>query len=218
MVTIDYGSGSPQEAAAELAYLLGSPTDTTMIGSGMEWSDSASAWQNVNWQTVGYWAGLRAATPLGTNDGYNFLRVGRASPFTGINYWEVGNEQYGTWEINHYSPTGVGGSSTSPYNFPGAYAQFAASFSAFVKADSLLPSILVGIDSGDPTGASDNNWTKNVLADGLADGFVPGFISDHSYMQGPGSESDSFLLNDTVSNPSSTLDWSTRHSDYESTL
>ncbi|MGD0388819.1 MAG: hypothetical protein ABSC42_07685 [Tepidisphaeraceae bacterium] len=218
IVTIDYGSGSPQEAEAELAYLTGSPTDTTTIGMGLEWSDSASAWENVNWQTVGYWAGLRAATPLAQNDGYNFLRIGRASPFTGINYWEVGNEQYGTWETDHYSPTGYGGSSTSSYNYPAAYAQFAASFSAFVTADKSLPSILIGIDSEDPTGASDNNWTKNVLADGLADGFVPGFISDHSYMQGPGSESDSFLLNDTVSNPSSTLDWSTRYSDYENIL
>jgi alpha-L-arabinofuranosidase len=220
IVTTDYGSGSPQEAEAELAYLLGSPTDTTTIGMGMEWSDSASAWQNVNWQTVGYWASLRAATPLAQDDGYNFLRIGRASPFTGINYWEVGNEQYGTWETDHYSPTGVGGSSTTSggYNYPAAYAQFAASFSAFVTADKSLPSILIGIDSGDPTGTSDNNWTKNVLADGLADGFVPGFISDHSYMYGPGSESDSVLLNDTVSNPASNLDWSTRYSDYENIL
>ncbi len=64
----------------------------------------------------------------------------------------------------------------------------------------------------------DNNWTKTVLADGFGDGFVPGFISDHSYMQGPGSESDSFLLNDTVSNAASTLDWSTRYADYEAML
>ena len=34
------------------------------------------------------------------------------APFTGLNYWEVGNEQYGTWEIDHYSPTGVGGNAT----------------------------------------------------------------------------------------------------------
>ena len=174
IVTIDYGSGSPQEAEAELAYLTGSPTDTTTIGMGMEWSDTAGAWQNVYWQTVGYWAGLRAATPIAHDDGYNFLRVGHASPFTGINYWEVGNEQYGTWETDHYSPTGVGGSATSgSYNYPAAYAQFAASFSAFVTADKSLPSILIGIDSGDPSGDSDNNWTKNVLIDGLADGFVP---------------------------------------------
>jgi hypothetical protein len=219
IVTLDYGSGSPQEAEAELAYLLGSPSDTTAIGTGMEWNDATSAWQNVDWHTVGYWASLRAATPITpTDDGYNFLRIGHANPFTEINDWEIGNEQYGNWEIDHYSPTGLGDNSTSPYNYPAAYAQFAATFAAFATADKNLPAIQVGIDSGDPTGASDNNWTRNVLTDGLADGFVPGFISDHSYMYGPGAESDSVLLNNTVSNPLSIDDWSTRHSDYESIL
>ncbi len=65
LVTLDYGSGSPQEAAAELAYLEGSPRDSTVIGTGLEWNDSTSQWQQVNWQTVGYWASLRgdAAAP-----------------------------------------------------------------------------------------------------------------------------------------------------------
>ena len=38
MVTLDYGSGSAQEAAAELAYLQGKTTDTTAIGTGLEWN------------------------------------------------------------------------------------------------------------------------------------------------------------------------------------
>ena len=38
------------------------------------------------------------------------------------------------------------------------------------------------------------------------------------YMQGPGPESDSFLLNDSVSDPGSLFDWSTRHADYTSLL
>ena len=65
IVTIDYGSGSPQEAEAELAYLTGSATDTTVIGNGQEWNDSTSSWQTVNWQTVGYWASLRARNSPG---------------------------------------------------------------------------------------------------------------------------------------------------------
>jgi hypothetical protein len=227
LVTTDYGSGSPQEAEAELAYLVGSPTDTTVIGNGTEWIPTYNSIGDiVSWttqtfvgQTVGYWASLRAASPLGTNDGLNFLRINHAAPFSNITDWEIGNEQYGTWEIDNHSPTGIGGNSTSPYNYPAAYALFASQFASFVKSDQAnLPLILIGIDSGDPTGASDNNWTRNVLTDGFADGFVPGFISDHSYMQGPGAESDSFLLNDTVSDAGSTLDWSTRYSDYEAML
>ena len=60
LVTMDYGSASPQEGAAELAYVLGSPSDPTPIGNGPQWNDSANQWVNVNWKTVGYWAALRA--------------------------------------------------------------------------------------------------------------------------------------------------------------
>jgi len=216
LVTLDYGSGSPQEAAAELAYLEGSPTDTTVIGNGLEWSDSANAWQTVNWGTVGYWASLRSATPLAVDDGYNFLRIGQSAPFANIVYWEVGNEEYGGWEIDHHGTSGPGGVGTGAQHDPATYAAFAEAFSKY--AAEIDPNILTGIDSGDPTGASDNTWTSNVLKAGFALGFVPGFISDHSYMQAPGAESDSFLLQDTVTDPSSVLDWTTRHTDYESML
>jgi len=41
------------------------------------------------------------------------------------------------------------------------------------------------------------------------------FISDHSYAQSAGSESDAGLLNNTVTDPSSLLDWTTRYNAYE---
>ena len=40
-----------------------------------------------------------------------------------------------------------------------------------------------------------------MLSKGLAIGFVPGFISDHSYMQAPGNESDANLLLRSVAAP-----------------
>jgi alpha-L-arabinofuranosidase len=218
IVTIDYDSGSPQEAEAELAYLEGSPSDTTVIGNGIEWNDSTGQWQTVNWQTVGYWASLRAAAPLAQDDGLNFLRADHPAPFPGITDWEIGNEEYGSWETDHHGTALPNGTSTGAQHDPATYAAFAASFAAFAAADKNLPAIQIGIDSEDPTGAEDDDWTKNVLTDGLKDGFVPGFISDHSYMQAPGSESDSFLLNDTVTDSASLLDWSTRYADYQSLL
>ncbi len=221
VITVDYGSGSPQEAAAELAYLQGSPTDTTQIGVGIQWNDSTGQWQNVNWGTVGYWASLRAASPLSTNDGLNFLRVDHPAPFTDIKYWEIGNEQYGGWELDHHGTVGPGGVSTGGQHIPATYAAFAAQFAKLateITTTAGVPSISIGIDSGDPTGLGDNFWTKNVLTDGLADGFVPNFISDHSYMQAPGGETDAFLLNDTATNPTSVLDWTTRYADYETLL
>jgi hypothetical protein len=216
LVTLDYGSGSPQEAAAELAYLEGSPSDSTTIGTGLEWNANTNQWQQVNWQTVGYWASLRAATPLSQDDGYNFLRIDHPAAFSEIKYWEVGNEEYGSWETDHHGTPGPSGASTGAQHDPATYAAFAHTFAGF--AAEIDPGIDIGIDSGDPSGTGDNNWTKNVLTQGQAIGFVPGFISDHSYMQGPGQESDSTLLLDTVSDPNSVLDWSTRYGDYQALL
>jgi alpha-N-arabinofuranosidase len=221
LITLDYGSGSPQEAAAEMAYLVGSPSDTTTVGTGIEWNDSTGAWQNVNWGTVGYWAGLRAASPLATNDGLNFLRIDHPAPFSNIKYWEIGNEEYGNWEVDHHGTAGPGSVSTGAQHDPATYVTFAKAFSTYaaeILATAGLPSISIGIDSEDPTGAADNDWTKNVLTSGLAIGFVPNFISDHSYMQAPGDENDSFLLNDTVSDSSSLFDWSVRYADYQTLL
>ena len=209
IVTLDYGSGSPQEAEAEIAYLLGSPTDSTVIGNGQEWNDSTSNWQTANWQSVGYWAGLRAANRLAEDDGLNFLRLGQSAPFSGIKSYEVGNEEYGDWEVDHH---------TAPHD-PATYAAFAEAIRQFVTVtDPALKSILIGIDSGDPTGTQYGDWTTDVLSDGLSDGYVPDYISDHSYMQEPGDESDSALLNDTVSDTASMLDWTTRYSDYQALL
>jgi alpha-L-arabinofuranosidase len=47
---------------------------------------------------------------------------------------------------------------------------------------------------------------------------TPGFLSDHQYMQAPGSEKDSTLLLHTVSDPSSSHDWATRAATYRSLL
>jgi hypothetical protein len=220
LVTLDYGSGSPQEAAAELAYLQGATTDTTAFGTGIEWNDSTNLWQNVDWRTVGYWASLRGASPLATDDGLNFLRINHPAPFTEVKYWEVGNEEYGSWEIDHHGTAGPGGAGTGAQHDPVTYVAFAKSFQNYaseILTTAGLPAVQIGIDSGDP-GGSYNNWIANVLTAGLGIGFVPNFNSDHSYMQGPGSESDSFLLNGTVSNPASVLDWTTRYEDYRSVL
>ena len=89
--TVNYGSnldgsgaGEPAEAAAWVAYANGSPTDTKAIGK-----DSAGN----DWQTVGYWASLRASAPLPTDDGKNFLRIQHPASL-GIRYWEIGNEVF----------------------------------------------------------------------------------------------------------------------------
>jgi alpha-L-arabinofuranosidase len=91
VITVNYGSnldatggGTPEEAAAWVAYAMGDPANTKPIGKDSTGHD---------WQTIGFWAGLRASQPLASDDGLNFLRIGHPNPVL-IKYWEVGNEVY----------------------------------------------------------------------------------------------------------------------------
>jgi alpha-L-arabinofuranosidase len=210
LATIDYGSGSPQEAANFLAYLNAPVGNTTAIGVGQEWSDSANAWQQVDWKTAAYWASLRAQAPLAQDDELNFLRLNHSAPF-GIHYWEVGNEEYGSWEIDHHATQ----------HDPVTYIGFAKQFQTLAaKIDS---TISVGLDVGSP--GDFNNWTANILQQSASQGLTVGFLSDHNYVQAPGSESDSNLLLHTVtdsnsdpSDPGNPYDWARRSADYESFL
>ncbi len=200
MVTLDYGSGSPQEAAAFLAYLNAPVGNTTPIGMGQEWSDSANAWQTVNFQTAGYWASLRASAPLAQDDGLNFLRLDHPAPF-GFHYFEVGNEEYGDWEIDHHAVQ----------HDPATYVNFAAQFAGY--AATIDPTISIGVDTEGP-----DSWLTSVLQQSVAQGFMPGFLSDHDYVQAPGTENDSQLLLGTYSLPGNIVSFSVRAADYESLL
>jgi alpha-L-arabinofuranosidase len=211
LATIDYGSGSPQEAAAFLAYLEAPVGNTTQIGNGQEWNDATNSWQTVNWQTAGYWASLRAAAPLAQDDGLNFLRLNHPAPFN-VPYWEVGNEEYGSWEIDHH---------TAQHD-PATYIAFTKQFEQL--AATIDPSISVGVDVQSP-GTDFNNWITNILQQSVNQGVTIGFLSDHNYVQAPGSESDSNLLLNTVTgtnsdpaDPGNPYNWAARAADYESDL
>lgn len=213
IVTLNYGTASPQENAALLAYLNGKVGDATPIGMGLQWSDASTNWVSIDWKTAGYWSALRAATPLAQDDGLNFLRLGRTAPF-GVHYFEVGNEIYGFWETDHHAIP----------NDPATYVAFAKQFADY--AAQIDPSIAIGID-GSGTGASyshiPGNFTDQVLQQGVIQGFIPDFISDHSYMQEPGTENDANLLLHTATDPNSSrsdgpLNWVGRAAAYRSLI
>jgi hypothetical protein len=91
VVSVNYGTnldgsggGEPAEAAAFVAYANGKTSNTQPIGKDSKGND---------WKTVGYWASLRASTPLPTDDGLNALRIQHLDPL-GILLWKVGNEPY----------------------------------------------------------------------------------------------------------------------------
>ena len=79
-------NAEPPEAAAWVAY---ANATTNIFGTVSDVTLGVDSLGN-DWKTAGYWAIMRAAAPLATDDGYNFLRLKRGAPF-GIRHWEIGN-------------------------------------------------------------------------------------------------------------------------------
>jgi len=93
--------GQPQEAAAWVAY---ANADANLYGTASDIPLGIDAEGN-DWKTAGYWAKLRASTQSQYNTWANddgvydpsnaFLAINRDDP-VGIEYWEIGNETFGT--------------------------------------------------------------------------------------------------------------------------
>ena len=199
MVTVNYGTGTPEEAAAWVAYAnFSTATPDVNIGTGIEYNSNYHGTGNVDFKTASYWANLRAASPLTTDDGMNFLRLSLTAPM-GFKYWEIGNEVYGqTWETDNHSPK----------NEPYTYATNAAAFIQKMKA--VDPTIKIGVvvemgqdsysngTTHSATNLTDNTshsgWTPVMLATLKQLGVTPDFLIYHRYDQAPGKESDSGLL------------------------
>lgn len=184
ILTVNHGSGSVQEAAAWVAYangnaaLFGTTNDITLG------ADSGGR----DWKTAGYWARLRTLTAASNPDNaFDFLALGRSAPF-GIQYWEIGNECYGTWErdtnaLAHHAYT---------------YAVRATNFIARMKA--VDPTIKIGIvavpgESESANGYTDHpawnartsttnyGWTPVLLTTLKSFGVTPDFLAHHHYPQ-----------------------------------
>jgi len=208
-VTTNYGTGTPQEAAAWVAYANADTTapDVTIGSDG-----------KTDWLTAGHWASLRAATPLATDDGLNFLRIGHTAPI-GIHFWEIGNEVYGSWETDQQAVA------HDPYT----YALRSKDYITMMKA--VDPTIAVGVvatvgedsyanNTSHPatnprTGAAHNGWTPVMLTTLKASPAVmPDFLIYHRYDQNPGKESDASLLQSSATWPSDATSLRGQLSDY----
>jgi alpha-N-arabinofuranosidase len=190
-VTVNYGTGTPQEAAALVAYLNRPVADVStnpVIGVDAKGTD---------WKAADFWAGVRAGSPLATDDGFNFLRIARTAA-VGAKYWEIGNENYGSWETDEQEVR----------HDPFTYANRAKDYIARMKA--IDPTIKVGVvvETGEDDYANNTNhpatnprtnqvhngWTPVLLTTLRQIGVTPDFVTYHRYDQAPGQESDSFLL------------------------
>lgn len=187
IVAVNYGTGTPQEAAAWVAYCNASTSSSLPLGVDAK---------GTNWQTAGYWASLRAAAPLGSDDGKNFLRLSRTAPL-GFKYWEIGNECYGNWEAD----------SNTVAHDPYTYAVRATNYMALMRA--VDPAIKIGCVStpgedayanntshpafNSREGVFHNGWTPVMLTTLNASGVMPDFLVHHFYSES-GSDNDQALL------------------------
>ena len=187
VITANYGSGSPQMAAAWVAYCNAAATNAATIGLDPAGRD---------WKTAAYWAAVRGASPISPDDGLNVLRASHPAPY-GYKNWEIGNECYGSWENDTHAAK----------QDPVIYANFAQSATALMKQ--VNPTIATGVvvtstedDSGNQTetvtnpvtGKAHKGWTAVLLSTLSGLGYTPDFVIYHNYAQGPGSESDAYLL------------------------
>ena len=172
--TVNYGSnldgsggGTPQEAAAWVAYAMGDPKSSVVIGKDTSGRD---------WQTVGYWASMRASQPLPTDDGLNLLRIGHPAPVL-IKYWEVGNEVY---QNGYYGGAGSEEDLHAPYPedakdnerdrkknpnlSPEAYGKAVLEYSTAMKA--VEPRIKVGVSLDIPLSSDWNtsDWLQDPIS------------------------------------------------------
>ena len=190
-IIANYGSGTPQMAAAWVAYCNASPQSRIIIGRDETGRD---------WKTAGYWASLRAAAPLAADDGLNLLRASHPALF-GIRMWEIGNECYGSWESDSHllKHDGV------------MYAQFFAHTTALIKrVDPQCKTGLVVTAGEDDwgsqqetvtnpvTGKQHKGWTAVALSTLRGLGVTPDFAVYHCYPEQPGQENDFFLLHSST--------------------
>jgi len=196
-LTVNYGSGTPQEAAALVAYLNGRVGDMTPLGKDTLGTD---------WLTVDHWASLRAAPPTPSGDP---LQAGHPAPY-GFRYFEVGNEVWGTtWECDLHGLAGshLSGSAHDPVTYGTQFANF---WNAMKAVD---PTIKIGVVAEYGEGFSD--WTGMMLSSVAGTGIIPDFAAQHWYTalrtdwyyETPGTETDEglFASNDLWASNAQTL-------------
>jgi hypothetical protein len=116
----------------------------------------------------------------------------------GFRFWEIGNENYGTWEAdNNTRPH-------DPVTYVTRFKEYRRQMRAADRSIKIGAVILADEDgqanysdetvTNPRTGLAHHGWSAVMLATFKSLGFTPDFVVYHRYEQGPGGESDAFLL------------------------
>jgi alpha-N-arabinofuranosidase len=179
------------------------------------WETNRSEGQTFDWATnfdefVAIAAATRAAVYITANYGTGtpeeaarWVRYANKVKRHNIRYWEVGNENYGTWEAdNNDRPH-------DPVTYATRFKEYWRQMKAVDPTIKIGAVIALGEDEfanypdrqvvNPRTGVTHRGWTP-VMLDTLRQlGVLPDYVVYHRYEQGPGGESDIYLLNSAAS-------------------
>ncbi|MBM3858533.1 MAG: alpha-L-arabinofuranosidase [Verrucomicrobia bacterium] len=192
-------------------------TNTTGTNT-WQWASSFSKFANVVTNTgaqvfitVNYGSGTPAEAAA-------WVQNANVTRQLGIKYWEVGNENYGSWETD---------TNSRPHD-PFTYATRFKDYASQMKAvDPTIKVGAVGITGEDRyanytdhpatnsrTLAVHNGWTPVMLATLKSLGVTPDFLIYHRYEQAPGAENDAILLQAAATWPNDAADLRQQLNDY----
>ncbi|HEV2331503.1 MAG TPA: alpha-L-arabinofuranosidase, partial [Verrucomicrobiae bacterium] len=186
-------------------------------GSGFVWGTSFANFMHIA-TNFGAQAFITVNYGTGTsNEAAAWVASANITNHCNFKYWEIGNEVYGTWEVD----------SNTPHNDPYTYATRAAGYIQLMKAQD--PTIKIGAvavageDSytnnlhsvtNPITGAIHYGWTPVMLARFKSLGIYPDFLIYHDYPEytsgGTGStDSDPLVLQVADNHCPALSDWAT---------
>jgi hypothetical protein len=171
----------------------------------------ASATATQVFITVNYGSGTTA-------EAASWVSYANVTKGLGIKFWEIGNENYGTWETdNNTRPH-------DPYTYANRFKDYYAQMKAVDPNIKIGAVAVTGEDSyanytDHPatnlrTGQQHNGWTAVMLATMKSLGVTPDFLIYHRYAQGPGGESDATLLQSSKSWENDAADLRQQLNDY----
>jgi alpha-N-arabinofuranosidase len=152
------------------------------------------------------------------NEAAAWVKYANVTQNYGFKYWEIGNENYGTWETDHHT------AAHDPYT----YALEARDYITKMKAEDPTIKIGVVVTTGEEsyvnnrshpatnprTGAVHNGWTPVLLSTLKSLNVFPDFVIYHRYEQNPTNESDAGLLQSAATWKNDAADLRRQLSDY----
>jgi len=170
----------------------------TSEGETFQWATSLDAFAAITTQTrphVFITANYGSGSP---EEAAAEVRYANLTKRYGFKFWEIGNENYGSWEFDHNTRA------HDPVTYATRFKDYVAKMKAVDPSIQIGAVVLADEDSfanyadeaavNPRTGATHHGWTAVLLATLAQLGVTPDYVVYHRYEQAPGGESDSFLL------------------------